>query len=444
MPTLGNALDFSKYEAKQMRAHQLGAAPSSPVTGQVFYNTADNTLYWWDGSAWVSARGGASTTPPATTGALGTIQLAGDLAGTATSPQIKAASIVYADFAAELTDGDQAKPQPRYLSNGGNPAHALPADTTMATMQPPASDVNLNNHQIYSVAAPASPTNVATKGYVDNIAQGLDPKASVRVATTGNVNVNMTPLVVDGITVVSFDRVLVKDQTTPAQNGIYLVSDPGSGSNGQWLRVTDMDAWTEVPGSFTFVEQGTTQADTGWVCTADQGGTLGTTAMPWVQFSGAGQITGGAGLTKTGNTLDVGQGNGLSVLADTVNIASGGITDGMIAAGNLDPNKLMSAVPVSKGGTGATDASAARTALGAGNNRVYTINKPPSGSATLTVPFSEHDCDNGRGNVVQVLDNVSGAVEFPDIVIAANGDVTITYGASVTANSKRVTVMGLA
>ena len=90
MPTLGNALDFAKYEARNIRGHQLGTAPSSPVTGQLYYNTGDNTLYWWDGSAWVSARGGVSTTPPATTGALGTIQLAGDLAGTATSPQIAA------------------------------------------------------------------------------------------------------------------------------------------------------------------------------------------------------------------------------------------------------------------------------------------------------------------------------------------------------------------
>src|SRR5580765_6765376 len=105
MPTLGNALDFSKYEAKQLRAHQLGAAPGSPVTGQLFYNTADNTLYWWDGSQWVSARGGAAATPPATTGALGTIQLAGDLAGTATSPQIAAGVIPDVEVAAANKDG---------------------------------------------------------------------------------------------------------------------------------------------------------------------------------------------------------------------------------------------------------------------------------------------------------------------------------------------------
>ena len=71
MPILGAALDFAKYEARNIRSHQLGTAPATPVTGQFYYNTGDNTLYWWDGSQWVSARGGAAAIPPATTGALG-------------------------------------------------------------------------------------------------------------------------------------------------------------------------------------------------------------------------------------------------------------------------------------------------------------------------------------------------------------------------------------
>src|SRR6478752_3915028 len=100
MPTLAAALDFAKYEGRNLRGHQLGAAPSSPVTGQLYYNTGDNTLYWWDGTAWVSARGGASATPPATTVALGTIMLAGDLTGTASSPQIAAGAVTDAEVAA--------------------------------------------------------------------------------------------------------------------------------------------------------------------------------------------------------------------------------------------------------------------------------------------------------------------------------------------------------
>src|SRR5436190_17275908 len=110
MPILGNSLDFAKYEGRNLRGHQLGTPPASPVTGQVYYNTADNTLYWWDSTQWVSARGGASATPPATTGALGTIQLAGDLAGTATSPQIAPGAITDADVNGANKDGAVAVP----------------------------------------------------------------------------------------------------------------------------------------------------------------------------------------------------------------------------------------------------------------------------------------------------------------------------------------------
>jgi len=122
MPTLGASLDFAKYEARNIRGHQLGTAPSSPVTGQLYYNTADNTLYWWDGSQWISARGGTAATPPATTIALGTIQLAGDLTGTATSPQIAAGVIVDADIAAANKDGIAGTASMRTLGSGAQQA----------------------------------------------------------------------------------------------------------------------------------------------------------------------------------------------------------------------------------------------------------------------------------------------------------------------------------
>src|SRR4029077_12973740 len=122
MPTLGNALDFAKYEARNIRGHQLGTAPSSPVTGQLYYNTADNTLYWWDGSQWVSARGGAAAIPPATASVLGTIQLAGDLAGTAASPQIAAGVITDADVNAANKDGAAGTPSMRTIGTGSQQA----------------------------------------------------------------------------------------------------------------------------------------------------------------------------------------------------------------------------------------------------------------------------------------------------------------------------------
>src|SRR5262252_7974705 len=103
MPTLGNALDFSKYEARNLRLHQLGAAPSSPVSGQVYYDNVGNVPYFWNGTAWVAMSGG--TPADATTSSKGIVQLAGDLAGTAASPQIAAGVIVDADVAAANKDG---------------------------------------------------------------------------------------------------------------------------------------------------------------------------------------------------------------------------------------------------------------------------------------------------------------------------------------------------
>ena len=149
-------------------------------------------------------------------------------------------------------------------------------------------------------ATPTTGVHIANKDYVDSVAQGLDPKASCVAATTANIVLATgTLLTIDGIVTVAGNRVLVKNQTDPAENGIYLAA------TGAWTRAFDMDAWAEVPSAFTFIEQGTTQADTGWVCTSNAGGTIGTTAITFVQFSGGGSFTAGTGLTQTGTQFSI-------------------------------------------------------------------------------------------------------------------------------------------
>jgi len=133
---------------------------------------------------------------------------------------------------------------------------------------------------------PSANTDVVTVGYVNNLLQGLDPKQSVRVATTtaGTLGTSFANgQTVDGVVLATGNRILIKDQAAPADNGIYTVN-----ASGAPTRATDMDAWVEVPGSFVFVEEGTSNADTGWVCTANSGGTLGSTAITWVKFANAG------------------------------------------------------------------------------------------------------------------------------------------------------------
>ena len=178
---------------------------------------------------------------------------------------------------------------------------------------------------------------LAAKTYIDNTRSGLEVKDSVVVATTANLSISMdngisgigatltnagsqAAIAIDGITLVLNDRVLVKDQTTATQNGVYKVTTVGSGS-ANWVltRTTDCDTAVEFnSGVFFFVEKGTANADNGFVMSQDADITFGTTTITFSQFSGAGQITAGNGLAKSGDTLLVNTGTGITVTGDNV------------------------------------------------------------------------------------------------------------------------------
>jgi hypothetical protein len=284
------ALDLAKNELQNAAVQSLASAPSSPVKFQLYGNTSDNTLYWYNGTSWVSATGGGTGFP-----------------GYGAVPAETTFGIAKSDGAATTVA--------RSDHTHGTPTHDVAAHSTVpiSALAMATANVNLNGFLITNVAYPSNASDAATKQYVDQGIQGLDAKASVRAATTGNITLSGLPQIIDGVTIsVAGYRVLVKNQTAPAENGIYRVDAAA------WTRTTDMDSWSDHTSAYVWVEEGTTQADTGWLCTVDLTGTLGTTPITWTQFSGAGQITAGAGLTKTGNTLDVGAGTGISVVADTV------------------------------------------------------------------------------------------------------------------------------
>jgi hypothetical protein len=224
---------------------------------------------------------------------------------------------------------------------------------------------------------PSTAMQAATKQYVDNVAAGLAVKSSVKCATTENITLSGEQTI-DGI-LTSSSRVLVKNQSSAEQNGIYL------SSAGVWTRVTDMDVWDEVPGAFVFVNQGTTLADTHWVSISNSGGTIDSTAIEWTQFSGVGTYTtDGQGLEISSRqfALEL-DGSTLAKSGTGLKVANGGISDSQVAgdaaisrsklaSGNADhvlinaADGTMSseeALSISRGGSGQSSANAALNAF---------------------------------------------------------------------------------
>ena len=212
--------------------------------------------------------------------------------------------------------------------------------------------VSLNSQKITNLADPTADADAANKGYVDGVAQGLDVKDSVKATTTANgtlASAFANGQTIDGITLATNDRILIKDQSTQTENGIYKVN-----ASGAPTRVDDLATGADAAGVFVFVEQGTVNAENGFVCTSNKGSAVvGTNNLVFSQFSGAGQITTADGLQKTGNTISV-----------DLKANGGLVIESSEVAVDLAASSITGTLAIGDGGTGATSASAARTALG--------------------------------------------------------------------------------
>jgi hypothetical protein len=234
---------------------------------------------------------------------------------------------------ADLTAGDIPALTSAKISDFDTQVRASRLDQMAA----PTADVSLDGHKLTNVTDPSNPQDAATKAYVDAHAAGVDPKESVRLATAAALPTNTRSgnvltasangaLTVDGTAVAVNDPVLVKDESSGLKNGIYTVTATGDASN-PWVLTRRADADTSAKvtsGLFVFVTEGSANDNSGWTLTTNDPITLNSTALSFVQFSGAGQIVAGAGLTKTGNTLDVvGTAARIVVNADSIDIDAG-------------------------------------------------------------------------------------------------------------------------
>lgn len=401
-----NNLDLVQNEVQNAVIQNLATAPSSPEVGQVYYDTVLGYLRVYNGTGWDRL----DDSWVSSVGATAPIQSSG---GTTPTISIDAAST---SAAGSMSAADKT------LIDGAT------SNDTASTL------VKRDASKRFRAADPSDPQDVATKAYVDGVASGLDVKASVRAATTANITLSGEQTI-DGVSVVAGNRVLVKNQTAGEDNGIYVASA------SSWSRASDADSSGEVtPNLFTFVEEGTANADSGWTLSNNGSITLGTTPLTFVQFSGAGQITAGDGLTKTGNTINaVGTADRISVSADAIDIAGTYVgqntitTVGTIGTGTWQGT----AVGVSYGGTGATDAATARGNLGATGKYAASVGNNSDTAIAVTHNLGSKDV------TVQVYDNSSPFAQvWPDIEHTSTTVVTLQFAVAPTTNQYRVVVIG--
>ena len=341
------------------------SAPTSLANAELAFSEGNETLFIGKGTG---GAGGSATS----------VIKIGGIGGFFDKDTVRSANAVLSG----PTTGSDAAPTFRALVAADIPsiAHTKISDfdtgvrtNRLDQMAAPTSAVSLNSQKITGLADPTADADAANKGYVDGVAQGLDVKDSVVATTTANGTLSTAfanGQSIDGVTLQTGDRILIKNQTTASQNGIYNVNASGAPS-----RTTDMGTGSNAAGAFVFVEQGTVNAENGFTCTSDTGSAVvGTNNLTFAQFSGAGQIIAGDGLDKSGNTLSVDlKANGGLVIESTE------------IAVKLDASSITGTLAIGDGGTGATTASAALTALGLSNYAKTLIDDADAAAARTTL-----------------------------------------------------------
>ena len=372
------------------------SAPTSLANAELAFSEGNETLFIGKGTG---GAGGSATS----------VIKIGGIGGFFDKDTVRSANAVLSG----PTTGSDAAPTFRALVAADIPsiAHTKISDfvtgvrtNRLDQMAAPTSAVSLNSQKITGLADPTGDIDAANKGYVDGVAQGLDVKDSVVAKTTANGTLSTAfanGQSIDGVTLQTGDRILIKNQTTASQNGIYNVQASGAPS-----RATDMATGANAAGAFVFVEQGTVNAENGFTCTSDTGSAVvGTNNLTFAQFSGAGQIIAGDGLDKSGNTLS----------ADLK--ANGGLViESTEIAVKLDASSITGTLAIGDGGTGATSATAALTALGLSNYAKTLIDDADAAAARTTLGLGSI-ATQAAGNVAITGGSITNLTTFDGITV---------------------------
>ena len=381
--------------------------PGSMANAEVAFREGDEVLIYGTGTG---GAGGSATSiiPIGGKGAFfdkattrnANIVLAGPTTGSAAAPTFR--SLVVADI-------------PTLTSTKLSDFDTQVRTSRLDQMTAPSAAVSLNSQKITNLADPTADADAANKGYVDGVAQGLDVKDSVVATTTANgtlASAFANGQTIDGVSLSTNDRILIKDQNTATENGIYKVN-----ASGAPTRVDDLATGADAAGAFVFVEQGTVNAENGFVCTSNKGSAVvGTNNLAFSQFSGAGQITTADGLQKTGNTISVDLKSNGGLVIESAEVAV-----------DLAASSITGTLAIGDGGTGATSASAARTALGlAIGTNVQAFDAQLADVAGLTPSDSGFIVGNGSNFIIE-----SGAT--------ARASLGLTIGTDVEPHSDKLT-----
>lgn len=309
----------------------------------------------------------------------------------------------------------------------GNTVSTSTGDLTLN----PTGNVDVNSNRIINLAEPVNDQDAATKYYVDAARSGLDIKNSVRAATTAAITLASdleNGDTIDGVTLATGDRVLVKNQVDASENGIYVVAASGAPS-----RSTDADQPAELnAGTFVFVEEGTVNDNTGFVVVSDNPLTIGTDDIEWTLFSSSGTLIAGDGLSKNGYTLEVNTANGLQIASDNVElaptVAGAGLT---FTSGVVDVVGTANRITVN-----ANDIDIASTYVG--QTSITTLGTVTTGTWNADIVQDAYVADNltiSGGTVDNTPIGATTASSGAFTTLTANGAVTFTANTASTSTT---------